>query len=245
MALITDLVAYYSMNGNSSDDVSANDGSDSNITYSTGNGIIPQGAGFNGSSSNIGFGNVLSGTGDFSIQFWLKTTQTGAASVPLAQRSNVTVDGQIMFFLNGQGSSSQDVTAYIHSNSLGDSFYMPTLSVNMCDGNWHQFVFTLTSGVGRIYVDGVLNNSATPGFIVPLNAAIPMNMGCDIRGLAPGSPANWYNGALDEIGFWTRALSGTEVGQLYNSGAALAYPLTLPSGPVNVKSVNGLTLHSA
>ena len=31
------------------------------------------------------------------------------------------------------------------------------------------------------------------------------------------------NGALDELGLWTRALSATEVEQLYNEGNGLAY----------------------
>ncbi len=36
-------------------------------------------------------------------------------------------------------------------------------------------------------------------------------------------------GYLDEVGFWKRALTGTEIAQLYNSGAGLAYPFTSPT----------------
>ncbi len=51
----------------------------------------------------------------------------------------------------------------------------------------------------------------------------------------------YLNGALDEIGLWTRVLTSTEVTQLYNGGAGLAYPLVVPSGPTNVKTFDGVT----
>jgi hypothetical protein len=39
--------------------------------------------------------------------------------------------------------------------------------------------------------------------------------------------SNWgFDGMIDEIGVWSRALTSGEVTQLYNSGAGLQYPFT-------------------
>ena len=32
---------------------------------------------------------------------------------------------------------------------------------------------------------------------------------------------------MDEVGVWSRALSSSEIAQLYNSGSGLSYPLSL------------------
>lgn len=37
---------------------------------------------------------------------------------------------------------------------------------------------------------------------------------------------DWYNGQIDELGFWNRSLSAAEVSQLYNDGAAVYYQKT-------------------
>ena len=50
------------------------------------------------------------------------------------------------------------------------------------------------------------------------------------------------NGIIDEVGFWNRELTSSEVTDLYNSGAGLAYPLVPVSGPANVKSWNGVAI---
>ena len=39
-----------------------------------------------------------------------------------------------------------------------------------------------------------------------------------------------YNGLIDEVGFWHKVLSQSEVTSLYNSGAGLAYPFSASAG---------------
>jgi len=47
-----------------------------------------------------------------------------------------------------------------------------------------------------------------------------------------------YNGVIDEVGFWTRALSQPEIQSLYNSGAGITYPF-------NIASRNTVTTHNS
>ena len=44
-----------------------------------------------------------------------------------------------------------------------------------------------------------------------------------------GTAAQAFDGMMDEIGVWSRALTATEVTELYNSGNGLAYPFSTPS----------------
>src|SRR5262249_31508245 len=48
---------------------------------------------------------------------------------------------------------------------------------------------------------------------------------------------HYFNGAIDEIGVWNRALTSTEITNLYNSGAGLAYPLTASTTVVTPSSI--------
>ena len=47
---------------------------------------------------------------------------------------------------------------------------------------------------------------------------------------AGGAPF-YVDGIIDEVGIWARSLSDAEVTQLYNAGAGLTYPFTLPFTP--------------
>lgn len=216
MALSTSINGYWKLDSNSNDSVASNNGTDANITYSTGNGKLVQGAGFNGTSSKITFGSTFSGTGDFSIGMWIKTTTT--TDSPLwTKRATLTgngicklgilTDGKI-YFWDYNGSAFQfpaGVTA--------------TKAVN--DGNWHHIVFTRNGTAGKYYVDGLASGTTT--------AASNLSWNTDIATVGyggAGSPTEWFNGALDEIGIWNKELTGDEVSQLYNSGRGNAYPLT-------------------
>src|ERR1035437_2399766 len=72
--LSTNLVSYWKMQANSNDSVATNNGTDTAITYNTGNGIIGQGAGYNGTTSKISVGtnSSLNLTGNQSVSMWVK-----------------------------------------------------------------------------------------------------------------------------------------------------------------------------
>ena len=75
------LLAYWKLDGNSNAATSSFNGSDTSITYSSGNGIINQGAGFNGSSSKITLGtgslSINHSSGDYTVSAWIKLSHTG------------------------------------------------------------------------------------------------------------------------------------------------------------------------
>ena len=215
MSLKTNLVSYWKLNGNSTDSVGGNNGTDLNITYSAGNGKIKQGAGFNGLTSNILVGTGLNNAGSFSLSLWLK-------------------GGANNLYCFGKGASGDyEYDMFASSNYFGctmrqntDAVYMTITggSKNIIDGNWHHCVAVYDSTVPslKVYVDGVLDGTSTSATGSRVSGGVtPVWIGGRYD-----SAALW-NGAVDECAYWSRVLTKLEVRQLYNGKSGLSYPFPL------------------
>lgn len=222
MALTTGQYAYWKFDSsNSNDSVGSNNGTDTSITYSSGNGKINVGAGFaSGSSSKILLPDVAWGisTG-FSISAWIKTSTSGATQNILSRDNQPTRMWQLKV------ESSNNKIVFIRFDSSNNVVTNITSSGTVTDGNWHFIVATFDNTMGSvIYVDG--SNAASDAVTTNQNNA---------TGIGPSIGAIWnsvawadfMNGAIDEVGVWTRGLSSSEVTQLYNGGAGLQYPYTV------------------
>lgn len=238
MALTTNLVAYWKLDGNSNDAVGSNNGTDTGITYSSGNGKIVQGAGFaSGSSSKIIFANAVSGSGDYSWQFWLKHTSTETSMMLFSQAFAGSY-----FFAQINGGSGPAKFQFADS---GDVSFSTSGTPDLHDGGWHHVVITKSNLTWVVYVDGAVDTN----FTATINTSYSAN--ALNFGTYGGGTGNFYTGALDEFGIWSRALTSTEVSQLYNGGAGLAYPLSTTAiktinglAKASVKTVNGLAIAS-
>jgi hypothetical protein len=92
------------------------------------------------------------------------------------------------------------------------------------DTNWHFVTVTqVGTGAPTFYIDGS-----------SVASSLVYNAGVNTKPTAQGSALGqlglralqFFNGAIDEVGIWSRALTSGEVSQLWNGGAGLAYPLT-------------------
>jgi hypothetical protein len=83
---------------------------------------------------------------------------------------------------------------------------------------------TLSGNTNRakIYVNGSNVTSSSGGTIQSSTLSYSTYLN---TGYLHGS-GSFYNGYLDEVGVWSRALTSSEVTQLYNSGLGLQYPFT-------------------
>jgi|UPI00048A356E hypothetical protein len=108
------------------------------------------------------------------------------------------------------------------------AFLQPNISVN----TWYHYVFVLDSTGGKIYVNGQLvsthNWTGTPG-------SCTNNFLWKIGGQYDSSA--WYNGKIDDLGIWNRALTRDEVQQLYTSCTTVA-----PTGNANLSLCLGSTV---
>lgn len=226
MALTTNLASYWKFDSsNSNDSVGSNNGTDTAITYSSGNGKIGNGAGFNGSSSYILLAaSVSSGiSNNYSVSFWCKNTDTSSNSnVFLADDSPTTSNRNFQITL-GAGTTNKSVRfiRFTSGNSLVTNI---TGSVNINDGSWHHVVCTFDSAVGSIiYIDGT--NVASDS-VTTINNTNTGGKGV-IGAIDYNSRSSFQNGDIDEMAVWTRTLSSTEVTDLYNAGAGNQYPFNV------------------
>lgn len=218
MALTDNIANYYKLDDNSNDSVGSKNGTDTNINYVAG--LINQAASFNGSNSQISTSGFTIGTVG-SISFWYNFSGTSNSQYFIDASSG----NRFLFGKNGTNTALWLINNTTIVNPTGN--ILPTTT-----GGWHHVVLTWDNSLGsnkeKIYIDGSLAGQ----YNVSITGTTPTNMyfGTAYFG------ANYLNGKLDEIGFWTRALSSTEVTALYNSGSGLQYPFITTS----IKTINGL-----
>ena len=231
------LVSYWSMDetsGTRADSHGSNDLTDNN-TVGSATGKINNGSDFELSNSEYlsitdAAQSGLDLSGDLSMSGWIKLEQLPSTA------------GQY-FMIIGKDDTDQASDAGRQFNWIIDPstnkmrflWWAPALnnkeSVSaFAAGDVGTFVHVavtldISSRVVTFYVDGVAetgtNNSGSSTSIQ--NTDAPFCVGA--RQTTGGSGALFFDGVLDEIGIWDRVLTSTEIGQLYNSGAGLAYPL--------------------
>jgi hypothetical protein len=219
MALKDNLVSYWKLDGNSNDSVGANNGTDTDITYGTDYGKIGQGISLNGSSSYIQMPNsiVTSGT-SISISLWLKNGNASQAidetvfsnqydagqhGCILARSSGGTVNEYSLFFGVGDSSGWQGFGDY--------KFAISTSS-------WEHYVFVINGKNRIIYRNGASIDDRSYAKDLSLTNADKFTIS-----RKPNEAKRFWEGVVDEVGIWSRALTAGEVSQLYNSGNGLSY----------------------
>lgn len=175
---------------------------------------------FNGINSVVAVTNRVGN--DFTIAFWVKTTQT--AGTPQWYNGAGLVDGDVPF---GNFDFGTALVGGKFAFGVGnpDTTIVSTTSVN--DGSWHHCVATRdgATGVIRVYVDGSFQATGT-GTRNTLSAPTRLLFGT--------TGGNYFNGSLDDVKIFTRALASNEVTALYAS------TMTLPTtAPTNLTAVAG------
>lgn len=116
-----------------------------------------------------------------------------------------------------QISRNNNTNVFVAASVYNNSFSSAIGSSNDIIGlfNWHHFTFIHDALVGeKLFIDGVLvsSNSVTGNLCSTTNK---LYFGCDNF---LGSLWRYFNGKLDDIAIYNRALSPTEIQQLYNLG---------------------------
>jgi len=174
-------------------------------------GKINQGAGFNGDSSKIVGSAVNIGT-NATISAWFKTSQN--ANYPAIFGFNKGAN-DVQFAI---GKVGNNVVGYLE-DSAGTAKQID--GGNYSDGNWHFATLVKTGSSIELFIDNSSKGSGSETFGGNFNSA-PMYIG-----YTPSTvTTQYFNGAVDECAYWSRALSSAEVGQLYNSGNGNQYPFS-------------------
>jgi hypothetical protein len=227
----TDYIGYWTLdetNGVIADDSSGNgnNGTVNGATWSS-NGKVNGCLNFNGVNNSVQVNNDVSN--DFSISFWVKTTQTGGSGQWWQGRG--LVDGYVVANTNDFGTALLG-NQFAFGTGSPDTTISSTMAIN--DGAWHQCVATRlqSSGTLSLYVDGILQASGN-GSTNSLKASPYLRFGARQTG------ANFFNGSLDDIRIYNRALGSNEVTALYWDSA---FPAVAPTNLTATAGNNQVTL---
>ena len=100
----------------------------------------------------------------------------------------------------------------------GDGTTWPSLNVasdgTLTDTDWHHLAGTFDGTTGRLYLDGVATGTPdTSGSLVTNNLNLYIGRNTD-----PDVATTYFNGLIDDVRIYNRALSAQEVKQLYLIG---------------------------
>jgi len=220
MSLLTNLVSYYKMEGNSNDSVGSNNGTDSSISYSNSYGKINQGASFSGILSKINFGNVMGSTftSAHTINMWVKPTSFSTA-IGLLAKTDLNIPNPIDTAIN----NTNNIIYYL-GNGTATINNINTTSAGLSLDTYYMITFVY-SGSGGYTGMSIYLNGSTATTTGNTNGSISDSSNNLMLGQRSDNTRN-SNAQIDEVGVWSRALSGTEVSELYNSGTGLSYPFT-------------------
>lgn len=210
--LTTGLVSYYKM-GDGRDFYGTNHGTASNVTFGSSYGKYNNGGSFNGSSSHIKMGGQASNAIPLSWSCWFKpgvtiNSSTGTTHTILEQGTTGASPALAI------PASSGYLRFYIYKDP-GPLIDVRTNTTSWTSGTWYHAVVTVnSSGVAKIYINGT-DDTASGGTSQTsgLQFASYFNIGN-----SDYYNANYFNGSIDEVGIWSKALSTTEISDLYNSG---------------------------
>lgn len=241
MALIDSLVSYYKMDEASGDRADAH-ASNTLTDSASGVGVGTAKLGANASAFVAADSDyfIASGstvfdvtTGDFSFAFWINSADPATGARILWKRVTATGQGYYVTI-----NASDQIFVGI-ADAGGTNYREGNGSTDIADGTYHHVVITWTGSTDAttIHVDGGANeytSSSSVGTVGDITNAETFQMGRDGSGVA------YLTGTIDEVGFWTKVLSSTEISDLYNAGAGFAYPFTAAAGPVRRRMMTGV-----
>lgn len=223
-ALATGLVGYWNFddnNGTHAIDVSSNE----NLGLLRDNATI--------ADAKMGNALQLDGDGDYmnitdddrydlfnlSIVAWIKTNQISGT---IFQNGYFELGPGFLCDSNfGEGyrlSISNSVLRFLVYREGSLDFISSTFNVS--DNLWHQAVVVIENNFASIYVNGDLNASRSILSIEYSGSyeSIPRIGVFRLEGSCASGFSNFFNGSIDEVMIWDRALSASEIRALYELG---------------------------
>lgn len=217
---INGLVGYYPFNNNANDESSnSNHGSVSGATLTEDRfGFSGQAYDFNGGIQYIKTLEQLNITGvaPRTISLWFNVTSFDDGWKTLLNFGEPCPNFQTSFTLQVDSAlnPNKETRVIIKTNGFDDDDYYFQISKQ----KWYHYVATFASDTSRIYIDGVFTGFRP----ISINTTLTrLWIGFDSTSLlCPEFDRQFnqpFNGKIDDIGIWNRALTSEEINILYTS----------------------------
>jgi len=200
-------------------------------------GKVGQALSFDGVDDHVlvPFNSNLNPTGPFTVGLWLKASPQqviGDGSYTVVDKSHGWIDNAGWAIQGDTGNGTLGLLSGKGGGFPYTNFVGAGTGVSVLDDQWHHFSGVYTGSAIEVYLDGVLKGS-TPYTGLPVNNTRDLYIGAAWHS---GTPTRQFHGLVDEVQYYSRALSLAEVRSLYNAGgyglcrqADLALTMTAPS----------------
>ncbi|MDT7781567.1 MAG: hypothetical protein QOC99_4079, partial [Acidobacteriota bacterium] len=227
------MVSWFPAEGNANDVQGGNNGTLQNgTTFAPGK--VGQAFSFDGVDDYINTPLTLDYANGATYEMWVKT-DSNLDRVLITDGGGATdFRGTGLFINPAQG----QMWFFGSHETRGEPNFSVVAGPSINDNNWHHIAATWTGDTStngaKLYVDGVLVGSATALTTIS-NSTHPIHLG--------GHPTIDYGkfaGLIDEPTVYQRALSATEIQDIFNAGSAgKCRPAALTSLTLNPTGVNG------
>lgn len=181
---------------------------------------------------NCGSASKYNVTTGLTISTWVYLNSGGSGERAIVSKwlSSQSQDQYILFINN-----SNQIQFAVGNPSVSASGITTTTSLS--SNTWHHVVATWdNSGKHSIYLNGVLETSATLANVTSINSTSSLPLLVGVQSIAPVSRP--MKGAIDDILLYNRALSLSEIQQIYNEpnpivgGLVSHYPFDFPNNEI-------------
>jgi Concanavalin A-like lectin/glucanases superfamily/FG-GAP-like repeat len=216
------LVSWWNGENNTKDVINGHNGylSAAGVTYAPGK--VGQAFSFDGVGNVSVPTNVNHITATFTIDAWVNPSLIDGDFTRIITRKGsyqlyVRTNGQFWFWLDGLSGLNNETGGIGGVNSFG---FIPI-------NNWTHIAVTYDGSRIRSYVNGVLTRTITgiSGAVVNTNNSFVIGSEPDLTGTSQ------FDGLIDEVDYFNRALTDAEVTSIFNNGSSDGKCLPTPPPP--------------
>ena len=236
--IINGLVSQWRMNSDWNDSYGSNDGTAYGATFDTNNQKVGSACGeFDGSDDYVDMGSIglLEGVSDFTISAWVY--------IPSATSGHHRIISQERIYYVGRYGGQYSF--YLDDNGIGWSHNSTSMGT-VTTGEWVHLTYVKDGTDAYVYENtnqvGSMSAPSTLGSNDDRWTAIGTFDGNDSSGVQSGG--QMWNGLIDDLRIYNRALTSTEISNIYNSGSGTEVQdaLSTSMGSVTGKINNALEI---
>ncbi len=211
------LVGYWPFTGNANDiSGNANSGTNNGATLTTDRfGNSNSAYSYNGSGSYINIPNStsLQFSGGITFSVWFNATNNPVGAVDsTSYLMSKGSDGLATSWISFVDTASISLLIYSNSNTLSNVATVPSSQLIISTNQWYNATFTFDGTNARAYINGQLESTVASTY-TQFSNIYDLKFG---RRHTSGFPY-FFNGKLDDIGVWNRALTSNEILGLYQA----------------------------
>jgi len=156
-------------------------------------------------------------TGNFSVSFWVKTDKT--SRMMIWQESGEAGSATSQTWLRIGDNATTQYMRFNTEDATGGGFVNLATEGRVSDNTWHHVVCVREGQTNRVYIDGVRAKESQIAVLKDVSTEEGFKIGLQ-KGLAttanPSGLSNFFNGQLDDMVIYKKALTAAEVTALFN-----------------------------